>query len=394
MKLPIYLDHHATTPVDPRVLEAMLPTFTTVFGNAASKTHSFGWQAAEAVDRARAEVATLIGAQPKEIVFTSGATESNNLAIQGAAEHFRERGDHVISVATEHSSVLDVLKVLEANGLRITLLPVDAAGLVDPAAVRAAITDRTILITVMAANNEIGTLAPMAELGRIARERGVLFHTDATQAIGKVPVNVEEWGVGLLSLSAHKLYGPKGAGALYVRSQNPRARIQPQMHGGGHERGLRSGTVNVPGAVGLGRACAIAREEMEAEARRVQGLRDRLERGLMERLEGVTRNGPPGRRLPGNANLAFAGVEGEALMMGIKEIAVSSGSACTSANPEPSHVLKAIGVRPELSRSSIRFGLGRWTTGEEIDFTIERVATVVTKLRQLSPVRAPAGRGA
>jgi cysteine desulfurase len=262
---------------------------------------------------------------------------------------------------------------------------VDAAGLVDPGAVRAAITDRTILVTVMAANNEIGTLAPMAELGAVARERGVLFHTDATQAVGKVPVSVEEWGVGLLSLSAHKLYGPKGAGALYVRSRNPRARLRPQMHGGGHERGLRSGTVNVPGVVGLGRACALAREEMGAEARRLEGLRDRLERGLMERLEGVARNGAQRPRLPGNANLSFAGVEGDALMMGIKEIAVSSGSACTSANPEPSHVLKAIGVPPELSRSSIRFGLGRWTTEEEIDFAIERVATVVTKLRQLSP---------
>jgi cysteine desulfurase len=291
VKLPIYLDHHATTPVDPRVLEAMLPTFTAVFGNAASKTHSFGWQAAEAVDRARAEVARLIGAEAKEVVFTSGATESNNLALRGVAEQLRERGDHVIAAATEHSSVLDVLKALEADGLRITVLPVDAAGLVDPGAVRAAITDRTILVTVMAANNEIGTLAPMAELGAVARERGVLFHTDATQAVGKVPVSVEEWGVGLLSLSAHKLYGPKGAGALYVRSRNPRARLRPQMHGGGHERGLRSGTVNVPGVVGLGRACALAREEMGAEARRLEGLRDRLERGLMERLEGVARNG-------------------------------------------------------------------------------------------------------
>jgi cysteine desulfurase len=393
MEFPIYLDNHATTPTDPRVLEAMLPYFTRQFGNAASRNHAFGWQAEKAIDRAREQIAQLIGATAKEIVFTSGSTESNNLAIKGVAEMHRERGNHIITAPTEHKAVIDTCKYLEQNGFQITILPVDKYGRVNPEDVRAAITDKTILITVMAANNEVGTIAPIAEIGKIAKEKGVLFHTDATQAVGKIPFDVEAMGVDLASLTAHKIYGPKGCGALYVRRKGPRVRLAAQMHGGGHERGMRSGTLNVTGIVGLGKACEICRVEMSEDSTRVRAMRDELSQIIMGQLDYVYLNGHPTERLPGNLNISFAYVEGEALMMGIKEVAVSSGSACTSASLEPSHVLKAMGVGEDLAHTSIRFGLGRFNTSEEVQFVGKRVVEEVRRLRDMSPLYEMAREG-
>lgn len=386
MKLPIYMDYHATTPVDPRVFEEMRPYFTEIFGNAASRNHAFGWQAEEAVENARKHVAALIGANSKEIVFTSGATESNNLAIKGVAEMYQERGNHIITAVTEHKAVLDSCKHLEKNGCRVTYLPVDKEGMVDPEDVRKAITDKTILVTIMTANNEIGVIQPIAEIAKIAREKGVLMHTDAVQAAGKIPFDVNQLKVDLVSISAHKMYGPKGIGALYVRRKNPRVQLSPLIDGGGHERGMRSGTLNVPGIVGLGKAAEIALKEMPEEIARMECLRNRLRDGIMSRIPEVYINGHATKRLPGNLNISFAYVEGESLLMGISDIAVSSGSACTSASLEPSYVLKALGVGEELAHSSLRFGLGRFNTEEEVDFVIERVSDAVNKLRDLSPL--------
>jgi len=358
LKKPVYMDNHATTRVDSRVLDAMLPYFTEKFGNAASRNHSFGWEAEEAVDRSRNQIAALIGAKSKEIIFTSGATESDNLAIKGVVEFYKDKGNHIITCVTEHKAVLDSCRALERAGKAIvTYLPVDKYGMVDPDAVRRAITDKTVLITIMWANNEIGTIHPIAEIGKIAKEKGIVFHTDAVQAIGKVPVDFEKAGVDLASITAHKIYGPKGIGALYVRSKGPRVRITPQMDGGGHERGMRSGTLNVPGIVGLGAACEIAGKEMPDEAQRLIQLRSQLQAGLFERLDEIYVNGHPTERLPGNLNVSFAYVEGESLLMGINDIAVSSGSACTSATLEPSYVIRALGIDDELAHSSIRFGL-------------------------------------
>ncbi len=396
MKLPIYFDNHATTPVDPRVVDAMLPFFTERFGNSASK-HAFGWEADSAVHEARKNVGSLIGAAPKEIIFTSGATESDNLAIKGVAELYRDRGDHIITCAAEHKAVLDCCKFLERQGYRVTYLPVDGNGTVDLDRLRSAIDDKTLLISIMLANNEVGTIQPLAEIGRIAGERGVLFHTDATQAVGKMPIDVAGWGVHLLSMTAHKLHGPKGIGALYVSARKPAVRLSPTVHGGGHEGGMRSGTLNVPGIVGFGKACAIARQEMETELPHVTRLRDRLETGLFARLDELRLNGHPTERLCGNLNVAFGYVEGESLIMGLNDVAVSSGSTCTSAALEPSHVLKAMGVREDLAHGSIRFGLGRFNTEEEVDYVVERVAEEVTRLRGLSPLyakRTPAGKPA
>jgi cysteine desulfurase len=386
MKLPIYMDNHATTPIDPRVFEAMRPYLTNVFGNAASRNHSFGWEAEEAVEKARKQIADLIGASPKEIVFTSGATESNNLALKGVAEMYAEKGNHIITVATEHKCVLDASKRLEKEGFKVTYLPVQKDGLIDLDQLRAAITGKTILISVMYANNEIGVIQPIAEIGKIAREHGVLMHTDATQAVGKVPVNVNTDNVDLLSLSAHKMYGPKGVGALYVRRRNPRVQLTAQMDGGGHERGMRSGTLNVPGIVALGEACAIAQREMPEESKRLAALRDRLKDRLLAELDEVYINGNMEHHLPNNLNISFAYVEGESLLMGINDIAVSSGSACTSATLEPSYVLKALGAGDELAHSSIRFGIGRFNTEEEVDYVAAKVIDVVKKLRELSPL--------
>ncbi|HEX9243188.1 MAG TPA: IscS subfamily cysteine desulfurase [Anaeromyxobacter sp.] len=385
MKIPIYLDYHATTPVDPRVLEEMLPYFGERFGNAASKSHSFGWQAEEAVEAARADVANLIGATPKEIVWTSGATESINLATKGVAQFHAQRGRHLVTCTTEHKAGLDSMHALERQGFEVTFLDVEKDGRLDPARLRAALRKDTILVSVMHANNETGVLHPVEEIGRITREAGVLFHCDAVQAAGKIPFDVERVNADLVSLSAHKMYGPKGVGALYVR-RKPRARLVAQMDGGGHERGYRSGTLNVPGVVGFGRAAAIARVEREAEAARVLALRERLREGLLAGLDLVTVNGSLEHRLPGNLNVSFAYVEGEALMMAIKDVAVSSGSACTSASLEPSYVLRAMGVTDDLAHSSIRFGLGRFTTAEEIDFVTRLVVEKVRKLRDMSPL--------
>lgn len=394
MKLPIYMDNHATTPVDPRVLNAMLPYFTDKFGNAASKNHSFGWDAEEAVEQARTKVARLINADPKEIVFTSGATESDNLAIKGVAWMYAKKGNHIITIPTEHKAVLDTCKRLQKDyGCEITMVPVDNYGIVDPDDVKTAITDKTILVSIMAANNEVGTIAPIAEIGKICRERGVLFHTDATQGIGKYPFNVETMKVDLVSLSAHKMYGPKGIGALYVRRKNSRARLSPVFDGGGHERGMRSGTLNVPGIVGLGKACEICSEEGEDERIRLTYLRDKLHNGVINQVDDVYLNGHPTERLSGNLNLSFAFVEGESLMMGMKEVAVSSGSACTSASLEPSHVLKAMGVKDDLIHTSIRLGLGRFNTEEEVDYVIRRIVENVKRLRDLSPLYEMAKKG-
>ena len=390
----VYMDNHATTPVDPRVLEAMLPYFTERFGNAASRNHSFGWAAEAAVDRAREQVAALINAKPKEIIFTSGATESDNLALKGVVEFYKEKGNHIITVATEHKASLDTCKTLERKGLAtVTYLPIDETGLIDPEDVRKAITDKTILISIMQANNEIGTVQPLAEIGKIAKEKGVLFHSDATQGVGKLPVDVEAMGIDLMSFSAHKIYGPKGVGGLYVRARNPRVRLAPQMDGGGHERGMRSGTLNVTGIVGLGKACELAGELLESETEHLLNLRDTLRERITSQLDEVYLNGHPTRRLPGNLNLSFAFVEGESLLMGLKDIAVSSGSACTSATLEPSYVLRALGVGDDLAHTSIRFGLGRFNTMDEVEYVAERVVREVTRLRAMSPLYEMAKEG-
>ena len=393
MKTPIYLDNHATTPMDPRVVDAMLPYFTTKFGNAASRNHSFGWEAEKAVDKARKQIADLIGSTSKEIIFTSGATESDNLAIKGVAEMYAEKGNHIITAATEHKAVLDTCKKLEKHGYRVTYLPVKADGLVDLDMLRESITDKTILITLMYANNEIGVIQPVQEIGKIAHEKGVLFHTDGVQAVGKVPVDVIKDNIDLMSITAHKIYGPKGVGALYVRRKNPRVQITAQMDGGGHERGMRSGTLNVPGIVGLGEACAICQREMPEESKRLSHLRDKLRNTLETELDEVFINGSMEHRLPHNLNMSFAYVEGESLLMGINDVAVSSGSACTSATLEPSYVLKALGVGDDLAHTSIRFGLGRFNTEEEVDYVAARVIEVVRKLRELSPLYEMAKEG-
>jgi cysteine desulfurase len=386
MKLPIYMDNHATTPLDPRVFEAMRPYFTEVFGNAASRNHSFGWQAEEAVEKARKQVADLIGATSKEIVFTSGATESDNLALKGVADMYAERGNHMITAATEHKAILDSCKHLEKQGLRVTYLPVQTNGLVDLDQLRDAITDKTILVSIMYANNEIGVVQNMREIGKIAKDRGVLVHSDATQAVGKVPVDVTRDNIDIMSISAHKMYGPKGVGALYVRRRNPRVQLTSQMDGGGHERGMRSGTLNVTGIVGLGEACALAKAGMPEESKRMAYLRDKLKDRLLASLDEVYINGTMDSRLPNNLNISFAFVEGESLLMGINDVAVSSGSACTSATLEPSYVLKALGAGDDLAHSSIRFGLGRFNTEEEVDYVTAKVVDVVRKLRELSPL--------
>ena len=393
VKLPIYMDYHATTPVDPRVVEAMIPYFTEHFGNAASRNHPFGWEAEEAVDLARKRVAELIGANAKEIVFTSGATESDNLAIKGAAEMYREKGNHIITCVTEHKAVIDTCKRLEKEGYRVTYLPVQKDGLISLDDLRHAISDKTILITIMAANNEIGVIQPIAEIGAIAKEKGILFHTDGVQAVGKVPFNVNDLKVDMVSMSAHKMYGPKGVGALYVRRRNPRVLLAPIIDGGGHERGMRSGTLNVPGIVGFGKAAELCRLEMEADTKRLSGLRDLLNEKLHKGLDEIYINGSIERRLPHNLNISFAYVEGESLLMGINDVAVSSGSACTSASLEPSYVLKALGAGDDLAHSSIRFGLGRWTTEEEVDYVAAKLITVVTRLREMSPLYELAKEG-
>jgi cysteine desulfurase len=402
----IYMDNQATTPVDPRVLEAMLPYFGAAFGNAASRSHPFGWEAEKAAETGREQIARLINAKAKEIIFTSGATESDNLAIKGVVEFYRDKGNHVVTAVTEHKAVLDTCKALERKGLaQVTYLPVDNYGMVDPDDVRKAITDKTVLVSIMFANNEIGTINPLADIGQVTREKGVLFHTDATQGVGKLPLDVEAMNIDLLSMTAHKIYGPKGIGALYVRSKGPRVRLTPIIDGGGHERGFRSGTLNVPGIVGFGKACELCREGMADEAQRVLRLRERLREGLFSQLDEIFLNGHPVHRLPGNLNVSFAYVEGESLLMGLNgsthpiavgqspPIAVSSGSACTSATLEPSYVLKALGVGDELAHTSIRFGLGRFNTEEEVDYVIDRVVHEVRRLRDLSPLYEMAKEG-
>jgi cysteine desulfurase len=393
MKLPIYLDNHATTPVDPRVLDAMLPYFKDQFGNAASRNHSFGWEAEEAVEKARKQVASLIGATAKEIVFTSGATESNNLALKGVAQMYAEKGNHIITAASEHKAILDTCKHLEKEGCRVTYLPLQADGLIDLEMLKESFTDKTILVSIMYANNEIGVIQPIREIGKMCKERGVLFHTDMVQAVGKVPVNVIEDNIDIGSISAHKIYGPKGVGALYVRRKSPRVQLTAQMDGGGHERGMRSGTLNVPGIVGLGAACAISQAEMADETKRLQGMRDYLKDRLRSELDEIYVNGSMEHRLPHNLNISFAYVEGESMLMGINDIAVSSGSACTSATLEPSYVLKALGMGDDLAHSSIRFGIGRFNTQDEVEYTAGRVIEVVKKLRELSPLYEMAKEG-
>jgi len=390
VKLPIYMDNHATTPLDPRVLDAMMPYFTATFGNAASRNHSFGWEAEKAVESAREQVAKLIGATAKEIIFTSGATESNNLALKGIAEMYRERGNHIITQVTEHKAVLDTCKKLEKQGYRVTYLPVQADGLIDIEDLKRAIVtegpDKTILVSIMYANNEIGVVQPIAEIGKICHEKGVLFHTDGVQAVGKIPVDVQKDNIDVLSLSGHKIYGPKGVGALYVRRRNPRVQISEQINGGGHERGMRSGTLNVPGIVGLGKACELCSQGMAAEATRETELREYLKNKLEKALDYVHVNGNMEHHLPGNLNMSFVYVEGESLLMGINDIAVSSGSACTSATLEPSYVLKALGLGDDVAHSSIRFGLGRFNTKAEVDYVSDKIIDVVSKLRELSPL--------
>ena len=393
MKLPIYMDNHATTPIDPRVLDAMIPYFTEKFGNAASRNHSFGWEAEKAVEDARRQISMLIHADPKEIIFTSGATESDNLALKGVMEMYREKGNHIVTSVTEHRAILDTAKRLEKQGMQVTYLPVDKDGLVSPDEVSKAITDKTILLSIMMANNEIGTVNPIAEIGRIAKSRGVLFHCDATQGVGKIPVDVEAMGIDLMSFSAHKIYGPKGVGALYVRRKNPRVRLAPILDGGGHERSMRSGTLPVPLIVGFGKACEICMQVMPEESKRLTELRERLKEGILKSLDEVYLNGHPTKRLPNNLNLSFAYVEGESVLMGLKEIAVSSGSACTSATLEPSYVIRALGVGSDLAHSSIRFGLGRFNTPEEVDYVIKRVVETIQKLREMSPLYEMAKEG-
>ena len=386
LKLPIYLDHNATTPMDPRVLEAMIPYFTESFGNAASRNHSFGWQAEEAVDYAREQVAQLIGADPKEIIFTSGATEGDNLAIKGVYEMYASKGNHIITCTTEHKAVLDTCKHLEKLGAEVTYLEVQPDGLVDLKVLEAAMRPTTILVAIMYANNEIGVVQPVKEISAIAKKHGALFFTDGVQAVGKIPVDVNADGIDIMAFTAHKMYGPKGVGALYVRRKNPRVKVTAQMDGGGHERGMRSGTLNVPGIVGFGKACEIARTDMAADTERISKLRDKLENALKQIDESYV-NGNPAHRLPHVSNISFKYVEGEGLMMGFnKDIALSSGSACTSASLEPSYVLKALGLGDDLAHSSLRFGLGRYTTEEQIDFTIKAVSETVLKLREMSPL--------
>jgi cysteine desulfurase len=393
IKLPIYFDNHATTPVDPRVLDAMLPFFTDRFGNAASRNHVFGWNAEEAVENARAQIARLINATPKEIIFTSGATESNNLAIKGVAEMYREKGNHIITQVTEHKAVLDTGKRLEKYGYQVTYLPVERDGRINLDHLARAITPKTILITIMYANNEIGVVQPIAEIGKLAKQKGVFFHVDGVQAAGKIPVDVQRDNIDLLSVSAHKIYGPKGVGALYVRRRNPRVQLSAIIDGGGHERGMRSGTLNVTGIVGLGKACEVCMHEMPAESERLRRLRDRLKDRLFAQLDEIYINGSMEHRLPHNLNVSFAYVEGESLLMGINDVAVSSGSACTSATLEPSYVLKALGVGEDLAHTSIRFGLGRFNNEEEVDYVAERVIHTVKRLRELSPLYEMAKEG-
>lgn len=386
VKLPIYMDHHATTPVAPEVFEAMRPFFLEQFGNAASRSHAFGWAAEGAVETARAEVAELIGCRPIEVVFTSGATESDNLALKGVADAYRDKGTHLVTSAVEHNAVLDTCKHLEKEGFHVTYLPVDRHGMVDPDDVAKAVTPKTTLVSVMLASNEVGTIQPLAEIGRLCKAKGILLHSDAVQGVGKIPVNVDGLGVDLLSLTAHKMYGPKGAGALYVRMGSPRVRLVPQMDGGGHEKGRRSGTLNVPGIVGLGKACEMSGRLMAPEAARLAALRERLRAGLFLRLDHIHLNGHPTQRLPGNLNVSFDFVDGQALLLSLKEIAVSSGSACTSASMQASHVLRAMGIGDELAHTSIRFGLGRGNTEEEVDYVCGRIVEEVTRLRALNPL--------
>jgi cysteine desulfurase len=393
IKLPIYFDNHATTQVDPRVVEAMVPYFTGKYGNAASRNHEYGWKAEEAVENARGQIAKLINATPKEIVFTSGATESTNLAIKGVAEMYREKGNHIITQVTEHKATLDTCKRLEKNGYEVTYLAVHKDGRISLDELRKAITPKTILISIMYANNEIGVVQPIAEIGKIAKEKGVFFHVDGVQAVGKIPVDVQKDGIDLMSISAHKIYGPKGVGALYVRRKNPRVQLAAQIDGGGHERGMRSGTLNVPGIVGLGKACELCGEEMAQESEKLFKLRERLRESIMSRLDETFINGSMEHRLPHNINISFAYVEGESLLMGINDIAVSSGSACTSATLEPSYVLKALGVGEDLAHTSIRFGLGRFNTEEEVDYVADRVVETVSRLRELSPLYEMAKEG-
>jgi len=387
------MDNHATTPLDPRVLDAMMPYLTDKFGNAASRNHQFGWDAEAAVEDARKQIALLIGADPREIVFTSGATESDNLALKGVAGMYREKGDHIITCVTEHKAILDSCKHLEKEGCRVTFLPVNDKGFVSLDDVRNAITEKTILISIMTANNEVGVVQDIKEIGKIARERGVLFHTDAVQAVGKIPFNVNAMNVDMASLSAHKMYGPKGVGALYVRRRNPRVLLTPIIDGGGHERGMRSGTLNVPGIAGFGKAAQIAREDLDKEISEMFRMRERLRTTLERELDEVYINGDLEKRLPGNLNMSFAYVEGESLLMGIHDIAVSSGSACTSASLEPSYVLKALGVGEDLAHTSIRFGIGRFNTDEEVDYVANRVIETVRRLRELSPLYEMAKEG-
>ncbi len=386
MNTPIYLDYSATTPCDPRVVERMVPYFTDTFGNAASRSHSFGWTAEAAVEEARSQVAQLIGAHPKEVLWTSGSTEANNLAIKGVAQMYKQKGNHLITAVTEHKAVLDPMKYLETQGYEVTWLEVDDQGHVDLKQLEAAITDKTILVSLMAANNEVGTAHPIEQIGAICKAKGTLFHTDATQAPGKLPLDVEAQHVDLMSLSAHKMYGPKGVGCLYVRRKNPRVRLTSQMDGGGHERGMRSGTLNVTGIVGMGEAARISREEMDTAVPKLIALRDRLQDRILKELPDAVINGDPEHRLPHLTNISFPYVEGESLLMGLKEVAVSSGSACTSASLEPSYVLKSLGLGDELAHSSIRFSLGRVTTEEEVDFAADRVITEVKRLREMSPL--------
>jgi len=393
IKLPIYMDNQATTPVDPRVLEVMRPYFNERFGNAASRNHSFGWTAEEAVENARGQIARLINASPKEIIFTSGATESDNLAIKGVAEMYREKGNHIITQVTEHKAVLDTSKRLEKYGFEVTYLAVEKDGRINLDELRRAITPKTILITIMYANNEIGVIQPIEEIGKIAKEKGVFFHVDGAQAVGKIPVDVQKDNIDILSVSAHKFYGPKGVGALYVRRRNPRVQLSAIIDGGGHERGLRSGTLNVPGIVGFGQACELAQNEMAQESERLRRLRDRLKDGIFAQLDEVYINGSMTHRLPHNLNVSFAYVGGESLLMGINDVAVSSGSACTSATLEPSYVLKALGVGEDLAHTSIRFGLGRFNTEEEVDYVVNRVVDTVNRLRELSPLHEMAKEG-
>jgi cysteine desulfurase len=395
LKLPIFMDSQSTTPVDPRVLETMIPYFTEKFGHPASRNHPFGWEAEGGVDVAREQIAKLIGARdPKEIVFTSGGTEAINLALKGVAEMYREKGNHIVTTTIEQRATLDVCKRLERQGVEVTYVPVGRDGLVDVEAVRAALTDKTILISIMFANNEIGTIQPVAEIGKLAKEKGIIFHTDATQAVGKIPVDVEAMGIDLLSATAHMLYGPKGVGALYVRRKNPRVRIAPMVDGGGHERGMRSGTVPVPLVVGFGKAAEISREVMAEESKRLAALRDRLQEQIVSKVDEAYVNGHPERRLPHNLNISFAYVEGESVLMGLnKEAALASGSACTSATLEPSYVISALGVDSELAHSSIRFGLHRFSTEEEVDFVARKTVEVILRLREMSPLYELAKEG-